>query len=41
MLRLSLGNVSKYGFFTGKDVLPEETRPTKSCYNKKDLNIRL
>ena len=32
---LSSGNVSKYEFFAGKDVLPEKKLARKSCYNEK------
>ena len=37
---LSSGNVSKYEFLTGKDVLPEKTY-WKKLQQRKDLNIRL
>ena len=32
---LSTGNVSKYEFLIGKDVLPEKKLAIKSCYNGK------
>ena len=32
---LSLGNVSKYKFLTGKDVLPEKKLARRRCYNEK------
>ena len=32
---LSSGNVSKYEFFTGKDILPEKRLARKCCYDEK------